>query len=67
MWVLIVISLALGTVDLYPLGSIDECELLAQSIDAGPTQATLHVVCIEEPMVEDWLRENLDDLLNRPQ
>jgi hypothetical protein len=66
MWVLIVISSALGTVDLYPGGSIDECELLAHSIDGGPAQPDLQVACVEEFLVEDWLRENLNDLLHPP-
>jgi hypothetical protein len=60
MWFLIVISSALGTVDLYPAGSREECHRLAERIraaDAHP-QTDVQMACVEDSRVEGWLREN---------
>jgi hypothetical protein len=61
MWVLIVISSALGTVDLYPGGSKEQCDRFAEWVraaEAHPPQTDLQMACVEDSRAETWLREN---------
>ena len=61
MWVFIVISSALGTVNLYPGGSKEQCDRLAELVRAAethPPQTGLQMACVEDSRAEAWLREN---------